>query len=118
VLAFRCRLLIGYIFILVFSIKLGLVAGARVCRAFTERALASFFTGASFPRLSAGDDLIIALMRADDAGPSMLEVLGEEIHPHRPAAKGSRKSRVLFAMRFAQTPPCRSDRDRRQVSPA
>ena len=93
---------IGYIFILVFSISLGWLP-VQGYSAPSEQGFAAFMTRAILPALTLATIYIALIARMTRA--SMLEVLGED-YIRTARAKGIKESRVLFrhALRNAAVP--------------
>jgi peptide/nickel transport system permease protein len=93
---------IGYIFILVFSISLGWLP-VQGYAAPSEQGFAAFLTRAILPSLTLATIYIALIARMTRA--SMLEVLGED-YIRTARAKGVKESRVLFrhALRNAAVP--------------
>ena len=93
---------IGYIFILVFSISLGWLP-VQGYAAPSEQGFAAFLTRAILPALTLATIYIALIARMTRA--SMLEVLGED-YIRTARAKGVKESRVLFrhALRNAAVP--------------
>ncbi|HEY9021476.1 MAG TPA: ABC transporter permease [Paracoccaceae bacterium] len=93
---------IGYIFILVFSISLGWLP-VQGYSAPSEQGFAAFMTRAILPALTLATIYIALIARMTRA--SMLEVLGED-YIRTARAKGVKESRVLFrhALRNAAVP--------------